>query len=100
MFYLQLTAQDHLIFSWSATRWIVSCIYDKLNCKKYVPTPGMRAKDRDISELGQEYENVADALHIKFKPAAYPTLARRFGHQTRLANDAYCLFCSLLTVGF
>ena len=61
-------SQEHPILSWiqRAPRWIVSFIYDKLNSEKYMPTPGMKAWRRDISEVGQKLDqgaiwtNVAD----------------------------------------
>ena len=50
--------KEHPILSWpqQSPKQIVSYLYDRLNSQKYTPTPGMRAWDRDITDLGQELD--------------------------------------------
>ena len=105
--------KDHPILSWihNSPKQMVSYLYNKLNSQKYMPTPGMKAWDRDISVVGQDLDweviwgNVAGAsknpnhryIHLKFCHRAY--LTPRIRHQMGLVSDPYCSFCPHGTTG-
>lgn len=105
--------KDHPILSWihNSPKQMVSYLYDKLNSQKYLPTPGMKAWDRDTSEVGQDLDweaiwgNVAGAsknpnhryIHLKFCHRAF--LTQRIRLQMGLVSNPYCSFCPLGTIG-
>ena len=105
--------KQHLILSWlqHSPKQIVSYLYDRFNSQKYTPTPGMKAWDRDITDLGQEldwetiWDNVSGAsknpnhryMHLKFCHRAYVT--PRIRHLMGFAPDPYCSFCPHGTLG-